>query len=252
MAYKIETAEGIMTFTIDRPEIRNAINFDVMEGLEKLVERAKSELPRLVIITAAGDKAFCSGGDLTAFHSLETEEEAYPMLKRMGDVLYGIKTLPVPVAALVNGTAVGGGCEIATACDYRVVHSHAKAGFIQGTLAITSGWGGGTFLFEALPHDQALKMLSEARLYTAQELSDTGWATAVIDSTDDMEKFLEPYRRVLPEVHRAYKEMAVRKMHATSLKTRVEEEIRRCAELWASPAHHKAVASFLNKPKNNA
>lgn len=247
MAYKIETAGEIMTFTIDRPEIRNAINDEVMQGLEELVKRATSELPRLVIITATGDRAFCSGGDLSVFHALETEEEAYPMLKRMGDVLYRIKTLPVPVAALVNGAAVGGGCEIATACDYRLVRSHVKAGFIQGTLAITSGWGGGTYLFEALQHDQALKMLSEARLYSADELLANGWATAVIQDEGDIENFLESFRNVLPEVHRAYKEMAVRKWRATNLEERVEAEIRSCAQLWASDAHHAAVARFLKK-----
>ncbi|WP_281862917.1 enoyl-CoA hydratase/isomerase family protein [Planomicrobium okeanokoites] len=249
MAYKIETAEGIMTFTIDRPEIRNAVNAEVMEGLEELIERASTELPRLVIITAAGEKAFCSGGDLSVFHALETEEQAYPMLKRMGDVLYKIKTLPVPVAALVNGTAVGGGCEIATACDYRLVRSHVKAGFIQGTLAITSGWGGGTYLFEALQHDHALKMLSEARLYTAEELLENGWATAIIREDGDIEEFISSFRNVLPEVHRAYKEMAVRNWLATNLKERVEAEIRRCAQLWANTAHHEAVARFLGKSR---
>ena len=249
MAYKIETADGIMTFTIDRPEIRNAINFEVMEGLEELVERANSELPLLVIITAAGDRAFCSGGDLSVFHALETEEEAYPMLKRMGNVLYKIKTLPIPVAALVNGTAVGGGCEIATSCDYRLVRSHVKAGFIQGTLAITSGWGGGTYLFETLQHDRALKMLSEARLYSAEELLAIGWATAVVYSDQDIENFVESFRNVLPEVHRAYKDMAVRKWRAADLEARVEEEIRTCARLWAGEAHHAAVGNFMNKTK---
>lgn len=247
MAYKIEMAEQVMTFTIDRPEIRNAINFEVMAGLEELVERATAESPRLVIITASGDRAFCSGGDLSVFHALETEEEAYPMLKRMADVLYKIKTLPVPVAALLNGTAVGGGCEIATACDYRLVRSHAKAGFIQGTLAITSGWGGGTYLFETLQHDRALKMLSEARLYPAEELLAIGWATVIVYSDQDIENFVESFRNVLPDVHRAYKEIAIRKWHAQGLDKRVEQEIRRCAQLWAGEAHHEAVSKFLNK-----
>lgn len=249
MAFKIETVGQVMTFTIDRPEIRNAVNAEVMEGLEKLIERASTELPRLVIITAAGEKAFCSGGDLSVFHALETEEQAYPMLKRMGDVLYRIKTLPVPVAAVINGTAVGGGCEIATACDYRLVRSHVKAGFIQGTLAITSGWGGGTYLFETLQHDQALKMLSEARLYTAEELLENGWATTVIESDEDLASFINSFGLVLPEVHQSYKEIAVRKWESSNMKERVDAEIRRCAQLWASEAHHQAVSKFLNKSK---
>lgn len=249
MAYTIDMTDEIMTFTIDRPHIRNAVNDEVTEGLEQLIEQAAAATPRFVVITATGDQAFCSGGDLSVFHALRTEEQAYPMLKRMGDVLYGLKTLPVPVIALVNGAAVGGGCEIATACDFRLVRSHAKCGFIQGTLAMTSGWGGGTYLFEALAHSEALNMLSEAKVYTADELERFGWATKVIHSDADVEAFFVSMRKILPEVHRAYKEMAIRKWHATALKERVDAEIRRCAELWAEDAHHEAVARFMDKKK---
>lgn len=249
MSYKIEVADEVMTFTIDRPGIRNAINTEVMEGLEKLVEQVHNSEIRFVVITAAGTQAFCSGGDLSVFHKLKTEEQAYGMLKRMGDVLYAIKTLPVPVIAVVNGAAVGGGCEIATACDFRLVWAHAKCGFIQGTLAITSGWGGGTYLFETLAHDRALKMLGQARALNAEELEEAGWATEIVRKEADVAEFLGSLRKIRPEVHRAYKEMAIRKWRATDLKGRVEQEIRRCAELWEKDAHHEAVDRFLAKTK---
>lgn len=249
MAYRIETKDQIMTFTIDRPHIRNAINHEVMEGFEELAIRARQEDIRFVIITAAGEQAFCSGGDLSVFHELKTEQQAWPMLNRMGEALFNIKTIPVPVIALVNGTAVGGGCEIATACDYRLVRKHAKCGFIQGTLAITSGWGGGTYLFEALRHDAALKMLSEARAYSSDELLANGWASAIIEQDQDIDHFLDSMKRVLPEVHRAYKAMALRKWQETNLRQRVEQEIRECAKLWAEEAHHAAVDGFLGKSK---
>lgn len=249
MSYKIEVAEEVMTFTIDRPGIRNAINTEVMEGLEKLVEQVHNSEIRFVVITAAGTQAFCSGGDLSVFHELKTEEQAYGMLKRMGDVLYAIKTLPVPVIAVVNGAAVGGGCEIATACDFRLVREHAKCGFIQGTLAITSGWGGGTYLFETLAHDRALMMLGQARAFSATELKEAGWATKIVREEADIAEFFESLKKIRPEVHRAYKEMAIRKWRATDLKGRVEQEIRRCAELWEKDAHHEAVDRFLAKTK---
>lgn len=249
MSYKIELAEGILTFTIDRPDIRNAINADVMEGLETLITEVHTLKPRFVIITASGTQAFCSGGDLSVFHELKTEEQAYPMLKRMSEVLYGIKTLPVPVIALVNGAAVGGGCEIATACDYRLVREHAKCGFIQGTLAITSGWGGGTYLLDMLRHDHALKMLCDAKPYTADELLENGWATKIIKEDGDVADFIRSMRKILPEVHQAYKEIAIRKWQSTNLKERVEAEVSRCAKLWAEDAHHEAVDNFLSKSK---
>lgn len=249
MSYKIDLSGGILTFTIDRPHIRNAINDEVIQGLDELVAQVHNHDPQFVIITASGEQAFCSGGDLSVYQHLRTRNEAYPMLKKMGDVLYRIKTLPVPVVALVNGMAVGGGCEIATACDYRLVRSHAKCGFIQGTLAITSGWGGGTYAMETLPHAQALKMLSEARVYTAQELLENGWATKVVESEADVEAFFQSMKKIRPEVHRAYKEIAIRKWQSSHLKDRVNEEIRLCAELWEADAHHDAVERFLNKKK---
>lgn len=239
-----------MTFTIDRPEIRNAINNEVTAGLEKLVEAAQHPSVRMVIVTASGKQAFCSGGDLSVFHALRTEQQSYGMLKRMSDVLYSIKTLSVPVVAIVNGTAVGGGCEIATACDYRLVWDHAQCGFIQGTLAITSGWGGGTYLFETLQHDHALKMLSEAKVYSANELKDFGWATIIVQEDQDIKAFFEKMKTIHPDVHRAYKEMAIRKWQKTDLQERVEQEVRQCAVLWERDAHHEAVDRFLNKTKN--
>lgn len=249
MSYKIDLSDGILTFTIDRPHIRNAINDEVIQGLEELVAQVHSDNPQFVIITASGEQAFCSGGDLSVYQNLRTRNEAYPMLKKMGDVLYQVKTLPVPVVALINGMAVGGGCEIATACDYRLVRSHAKCGFIQGTLAITSGWGGGTYAMETLPHAEALKMLSEAKVYTANELLENGWATKVVDSDTDVDEFFHSMKKILPEVHRAYKEIAIRKWQSSNLKDRVNEEIRICAELWEADAHHEAVERFLNKKK---
>ncbi|MDJ0330728.1 MULTISPECIES: enoyl-CoA hydratase/isomerase family protein [Planococcus] len=249
MSYTIDLTDGIMTFTIDRPHIRNAVNNEVTAGLEELVVKAQQASVQMVVITASGKQAFCSGGDLSVFHTLRTEEQSYRMLKRMSDVLYSIKTLPVPVVAVVNGTAVGGGCEIATACDYRLVWSHAKCGFIQGTLAITSGWGGGTYLLENLQHDQALKMLSEANVYTASELKEFGWASVIVDDEQDVEAFFSQMKKIHPDVHRAYKEIAIRKWQKTDLAERVEQEVRRCAVLWERDAHHEAVDRFLNKTK---
>lgn len=249
MSYTIDLTDGIMTFTIDRPHIRNAVNNEVTAGLEELVVKAQQASVQMVVITASGKQAFCSGGDLSVFHALRTEEQSYSMLKRVSDVLYSIKTLPVPVVAVVNGVAVGGGCEIATACDYRLVWSHAKCGFIQGTLAITSGWGGGTYLLETLQHDQALKMLSEAKVYTATELKEFGWASAIVQDEQDVEAFFSQMKKVHPDVHRAYKEIAIRKWQKTDLDERVEQEVRRCAVLWERDAHHEAVDRFLNKTK---
>ena len=251
MSYKIDLKEGILTFTIDREEKRNAVNDKVMDGLKKVIKHIKENKDvRFLVITGAGEKAFCSGGDLSEFHSLKTAEEAFGMLSKMGNILYELATLHVPTIALINGTAVGGGCEIATACDFRLVARHAKCGFIQGTLAITTGWGGGTYLFErGLRHDRALKMLIDAKPYDAQTLYDIGWAMRVFDGPKEeaLEAFIEDMKKVHPSVHHAYKEIELRKWRERNVYGRVMEEIRLCAKLWESEEHEKAVERFLSK-----
>jgi enoyl-CoA hydratase len=254
MSYVLTNDQGILKFVINRPDKRNAINFEVMEGLERALETVMTSSIRCLVISGEGDKSFCSGGDLSEFHSLKTEEEAYSMLSRMADILYRIATLPIPVIALVNGSAVGGGCEIATACDYRIVSSHAKCGFIQGTLGITTGWGGGTYLIEKFsPTDKMLKFLSEATPLNSEELLQIGWASHVY-STDPWEAFAQFIHRmesVDPSVHRAYKEIVIRKWEQTQLKERILKEVRSCAILWESEAHEQAVQNFLSKKRND-
>lgn len=254
MDYLIDNQDGILTFTIKREEKRNAINYAVMDGLKEVITYVKEQQNvRFLVITGAGEKSFCSGGDLSEFHSLETEEQAFGMLSKMGNILYDLATLPVPTIALINGAAVGGGCEIATACDFRIIASHAKAGFIQGSLAITSGWGGGTYLFErGLRHDRALKMLVDAKPYDAKTLDEIGWAMRVyMEGTKEqaLADFIEHMVKVHPSVHQAYKEIELRKWRDGNMYERVMEEIRMCAKLWESKAHHEAVNNFLNKSK---
>lgn len=253
MAYLIDENEGIVTFTINREEKRNAVNDEVMNGLKKVITYVKeNNNVRFLVVTGAGEKSFCSGGDLSEFHTLETEDQAFGMLSKMGNILYELATLRVPTIALINGTAVGGGCEIATACDFRLMSSHAKAGFIQGTLAITSGWGGGTYLFErGLRHDRALKMLVDAKPYDAQLLYDIGWAMRVFEGSKEqaLDEFIAEMRKIHPSVHQAYKEIELRKWRERNMYERVMEEVRTCAKLWESEAHHEAVNSFLTKSK---
>lgn len=253
MDFIITEQEGIMTFTINRPERRNAINYAVMEGLEEAIEYIHNhETVRAFVITGTGDQAFCSGGDLAEFHHLITEEEAYSMLSKMAEILYDLATLPIPTIALINGVAVGGGCEIAAACDFRLVKKGARCGFIQGTLGITTGWGGGTYLLErGLQQEKALKMLLEARLYNAEQLFAMGFAQYIFEGekNEAIKAFLADMEKIQPSVQKAYKEILIRKWNSQHLKERVMEEVRTCAKLWESEAHHQAVKQFLSKTK---
>ncbi|GLC87565.1 enoyl-CoA hydratase/isomerase family protein [Lysinibacillus piscis] len=253
MAYMIEHNGGIVLFTINREEKRNAINDEVMHGFQEVLTyiRQRQDV-QFLVITGAGQQSFCSGGDLSVFHALTTEDEAFHMLSKMGHILYDLATLPIPTIALVNGAAVGGGCEIATACDFRLVANHAKCGFIQGTLAITSGWGGGTYLLErGLRYDDSLKMLMDAKPYSTEKLREIGWATHIFEgeSMAALEMFIQQLSSIHPSVQTAYKEIVLRKWKEHHLYERIMEEIKTCARLWESEAHHEAVQQFLTKKK---
>lgn len=247
--YLLEQYEdGILVFTINRPEKRNAINYEVMDGLEEALKMSNEGTNKVLVITGAGNQAFCSGGDLSVFHNLITEKEAYKMLNRMSEILIKLFFHSKPTIALLNGTAVGGGCELASACDYRIASQHVKAGFIQGTLAITTGWGGGTFLSERLLPANAMKMLMEAKLYDTEQLRELGFIQTIIEGEPlkGCKFFLEKMLMVEGAVLRAYKSMYIQKWTFSNIVGRVNEEVHNCAVLWEGEAHHNQVSKFLN------
>lgn len=251
MSYSITKEIDRITFTITRPEVRNAVNYEVMEGFEQFIDQLEHE-PSLKwgIITSEGGKAFCSGGDLGEFHALETAEEALPMLTRMTELLYRLATLPIPTIALMDGAAVGGGCEIAAACDYRLMKTGAKAGFIQGTLAITTGWGGASLLYEKeRSHSKVLRFLTEARVHDSQSLYEWEWLTNVYSESKEeaLLEFIAKSEHVDAAVLQAYKSISIRKWEKTGLKERMLAECKQCSTLWESDAHHAAVAKFRSR-----
>ncbi|WP_235846900.1 enoyl-CoA hydratase/isomerase family protein [Neobacillus soli] len=254
MSYTIEKrASGYLLFTIKRSEKRNAINFDIMQGLSEAMKKSSDPGIKALVITGTGDRAFCSGGDLSDFHLLHTKEDAYPMLSRMANILYSLLTLPIPTVALINGTAIGGGCELASACDFRLARKGIKAGFVQGKQAITTGWGGGSILAEKLPAANAMKLLMDAELQSADYLQDAGFIDALFedDPLQSCDAYLEKLLTNELTVLQSYKRIWTRKWAETKLFERIEEEVRTCSLLWESDAHHDYVKSFMNKKSAN-
>ncbi|WP_251549048.1 enoyl-CoA hydratase/isomerase family protein [Neobacillus muris] len=250
MSYQIEKREkGYLLFTITRNEKRNAINYEVMEGLSEAIIRSGERDVKALVITGEGNQAFCSGGDLSIFHLLHTKEEAYPMLAKMANILYSLVTLPIPTIALMNGTALGGGMELACACDFRVAKKGSMAGFVQGQQAITTGWGGGALLAEKLPHAAAMKILMEAQLQTADYFYGLGFFDAVYDENPigACESFLEKLLLADKNVLEAYKRIWIRKWEGSNLRNRIEAEIKNCASLWESESHLSYVKTFIHK-----
>lgn len=253
-AYTIEKRhQGYLLFTITRNETRNAINDEVMEGLAEAIQLAADPEIKALVITGSGDRAFCSGGDLSVFHALHTREEAYAMLSKMSAILYSLLVLPKPTLGVINGAAVGGGCELLAACDFRIARKGVKAGFIQGKQAITTGWGGGTILAEKLPASTAMKILMEADLLPAEQLETAGFIDELYEDSpmDACEHFLAKLLMVDLSVLQSYKQIWIKKWEKTMLRERIDDEVQTNACLWESDAHHLYVNNFLKKKTNN-
>ncbi|MFS0778750.1 enoyl-CoA hydratase/isomerase family protein [Neobacillus sp. 3P2-tot-E-2] len=250
MSFSIEKREkGYLLFTITRSEKRNAVNYDVMQGLTEAISLMNDPTIKALVITGEGDQAFCSGGDLSVFHQLQTKEEAYGMLSKMSHILYSLATLTKPTIALLNGTAVGGGCELAAACDFRLAREGIRAGFVQGKQAITTGWGGGTILSEKLPAARSMMLLMEAEIQTAEYLKEAGFIDQVYSNNyiSACETFMEKLLAVDLKVLESYKMMWILKWEENKLRERIEKEVRNCSVLWESESHHEYVQNFISK-----
>ncbi len=237
--------------TINRPEQRNAINYDVMDKLMDSIKNAEEdERVKYIILTGSGEKAFCSGGDLNSFYDLRTEQQAYPMLRKMGDVLDRLFFCKKPTVALLNGHAVGGGSELAIACDFRIARSDIQVGFIQGSIGLTTGWGGATYTLTRMDSGKALQMLMSADRYSAEMATENGYLTYITKETNwqnEAYDYIEKLLKRSPLILSSYKNYWLSSLDETNIRKRVENEISNCATLWATDEHHQAVEVFLSK-----
>src|SRR5690606_8349968 len=156
---RLERYRGVGLIRFHRPEVRNAVNLRMMDELETVLREWRQDDAVRTVLLAGDRHAFVSGGDLSELHRLTREEEIYPVMARMGRLLLELQDLGKPTIAAVEGAAVGGGCEIAVSCDFRLASDRARFGFVQVRLGITSGWGGGTRLLSLLKRSDALYLL---------------------------------------------------------------------------------------------
>ena len=192
-----EVRESIATVTINRPEKRNALNGDVLAGLESAFEglRSRHEV-KLIILTGAGDKAFVAGADIAAF--VELSPAAAGELSRRGQALMKtIENLGKPVIAALNGVALGGGCELALACSFRIAAPHSLIGQPEAKLGLIPGYGGTQRLPRLVGKGRALEMLLTGDPVTADQALAMGLVNRVVPGDRLLEECLELARRIL-------------------------------------------------------
>ena len=173
----------IAVITLNRPEVHHAINDDMMTRLEEILDEIKDHPEvRVIILTASGSTSFCAGGDLKYFSHLKTHQQAREMSLRMQAILNRFWSGKQVVIAAVNGQALGGGCEVLTACHFRITSNQAQFSFRQAANGVITGWGGGVRLFKMLGH-RALHLLLTADKIEAKVALQYGLVDAVVEAS---------------------------------------------------------------------
>ncbi|CAN7276315.1 enoyl-CoA hydratase [Peribacillus frigoritolerans] len=188
--------KGIALVTLNRPDAANALSTELLyclvEGLDEL--KRDSNL-RTVIITGAGEKAFCAGADLKERAGMN-DDKVKETVKLIGDTIMAVENLPVPVIAAINGSAFGGGLELALACDIRIASETAKVGLTETSLGIIPGAGG----TQRLPRIVGMPTAKEL-IYTARRLdAKTAHALKIISHVYSPQHLLEEAKKLAKEI----------------------------------------------------
>ncbi len=172
---------AVVTITLNRPEKLNAVDPAMIQDLESAVAalEPKSDV-RAVIVTGAGERAFCSGADIKAWARLEPLGMWREWIPAGHRVLSRLAQLPVPVIAAVNGVALGGGLELALACDLRIAASTATFGLPEVSIATVPGWGGTFRLPEIIGTARAKALVLTASQIDAAIALEWGLVTEVV------------------------------------------------------------------------
>lgn len=247
---KVEHKNNTLWATVNRPEAHNAINFDVMDALEQVLDRLEQDDSILTFVLSGADSSFISGGDLKEFHTIETAEEAKPMAKRMLQIYRRLETLPCWTIASINGPAYGGGCETMLAFDFRIAARSATFGFTQSKFYLPPGWGGLTRLVERVGRSTALKWLAEAAVVDTKEALNHNLIDRVV-TDNQLTKEAWNWARELSHNDRPFidnlKQGALRFAH--SRWEAIEAELEPFAEFWESEKHQQRVQKFLGRKK---
>jgi enoyl-CoA hydratase len=182
---------GVAVLTVNRPDALNAFDVDTLTELrDRLRELAEDDEVRVVVLTGAGDRAFAAGADIKYMSGLDVDQakEWGALGHEVGALL---ETMPKPTIAAVNGFALGGGCELALACDFRYASSTAKLGQPEVNLGIIPGWGGTQRLARVVGIGLAKELVLTGRVVDAEEALRIGLVNAIHEPDELLEKTLE-------------------------------------------------------------
>lgn len=249
---------GIFTITINRPDKLNALNKDVFNDLDAVMDEVKNKAEiKTVIITGSGSKAFVAGADITEFSSL-SKSEAIQLSKKGQDVFFKIENSQKPVVAAINGFALGGGCELAMACHFRLCSENAKFGQPEVNLGLIPGYGATQRLTQLIGKGKSMELQMTAQLIDANEALRLGLvnyvtsAETLLDKTKEILNTIQtkaPY--AVGKIIECINVAIVSDSAYTNGKSGYEKESECFGDCFETQDMKEGTAAFLEKRKAN-
>ena len=242
---------SLLEIILNRPDDGNALSLELIEELNEILGNYQDDLEiKLVTLTGQGDKFFIAGGDIKELNAVRSDSDIDEMIKLGRKTLDMIRYYPVPVIALINGYTLGGGAELAMACDYRLAVEKASIGFVHSTLNITTAWGGIIDLIYLLGHTKALFTLIEGKIIKAKEAQELGLIDSVFDDVDSayisIESIKETFEKCNTGIIRSNKTIInkSKRLFHQNLETTESVEFKKT---WGSKEHWDALETLLSE-----
>lgn len=246
----LEQRGRVAIITINRPEKRNALNIKTREEGAALLDQLRSdESVGVVIFTGAGEKAFVAGADIAEFAGRTANMQREVMLGR--SLFTAIDTFPKPIIAMINGYCLGGGCELALACDLRIASETASFGQPEINLGIIPGGGGTQRLTRLVGEGKAMELILTGEIIDAKTAFSIGLVNHVVPPDQLESRTIEIANRIAekgPIAVRLAKE-AVKLASRSNLDEGLKREVDLFALCFATEDKDEGVKAFLEKRK---
>jgi len=247
---KFEIKEQVAYLSFCRPQALNALNLKVLKELEYCLTHINPKQVRVLILKGDGDKAFVAGADIKEMSSLNPEQ-AKAFSQKGQKVFSLIEELPQPVIALIQGFALGGGLELALACDILIIEQNAKIGLPEVSLSLLPAFGGTQRLSRSVGLYKAKEMIFTGNFYTAKEALDMGLASQVVQK-EELLKTAEQVAHTLkkrgPIAIQKSKEL-IHKSRDLNLEQGLKEEAIKFSELFKFQDSKEGMEAFIEKRK---
>lgn len=242
---------GIFTITINRPDKLNALNKEVMNDLEKVLKEVEDTAAiKGVIITGAGQKAFIAGADISEFVGL-SGSNGMNLARKGQELFFKIENCTKPIIAAVNGFALGGGCELAMACHFRIASETAKFGQPEVNLGLIPGYGGTQRLVQLIGKGRALELLMAGGMIDAATALQYGLVNYVVPIEELLSKTKSILETIITKAPLAIRNCIASANAVFGSANGYDKEIECFGECFETADMKEGTAAFLEKRKAN-